>query len=43
MSWAGVQTDHAERCLGHIIGGVRGVYDRYAFDRLAALINRIVA
>jgi integrase len=50
MSRAGVPTDHAERCLGHIIGGVRGVYDRYeylqekrdAFNRLAALINSIV-
>jgi integrase len=28
MSRAGVPTDHAERCLGHVIGGVRGVYDR---------------
>jgi integrase len=50
MSRAGVPTDHAERCLGHIIGGVRGVYDRYeyleekreAFNRLAALISNIV-
>jgi integrase len=31
MSRAGVPSDHAERCLGHVIGGVRGVYDRYAF------------
>jgi integrase len=46
MSRAGVPTDHAERCLGHVILGVRGVYDRYeyleekrdAFNRLAALI-----
>jgi integrase len=50
MSRAGVPTDHAERALGHIIGGVRGVYDRHeyhrekkqAFDALAALIERIV-
>jgi integrase len=51
MSRAGVPTDHAERCLGHVIGGVRGVYDRHeyhrekaqAFEALAALIDRIVA
>jgi integrase len=50
MSRAGVTSDHAERCLGHKIGGVRAVYDRYeyydekrdAFERLAALIERIV-
>jgi integrase len=51
MSRSGVNSDHAERCLGHIIGGVRGVYVRYefydekkrAFESLAALIERIVA
>jgi integrase len=50
MSRAGVPSDHAERCMGHIIGGVRGVYDRHeylpekrrAFEMLAALIERIV-
>ena len=50
MSRAGVPTDHAERCLGHVIGGVRGVYDRHeyhrekaqGFEALAALIDRIV-
>jgi integrase len=31
MSRAGVNADHAERCLGHVIGGVRGVYDRHEF------------
>jgi integrase len=31
LSRAGVNPDHAERCLGHIIGGVRGVYDRWQF------------
>ena len=31
MSRAGVSADHAERCLGHVIGGVRGVYDRHEF------------
>jgi integrase len=50
MSRAGVPSDHAERCLGHVIGGVRGVYDRHAYrdemllayEKLAALISGIV-
>jgi integrase len=50
MSRAGVSTDHAERCLGHTMSGVRGTYDRYeyhrekqqAYEALAALIERIV-
>jgi len=50
MSRAGVPTDHAERCLGHVIGGVRGVYDRHeyhaekqqAFEALAGIVDRIV-
>jgi integrase len=50
MSRANVSPDHAERCLGHVIGGVRGTYDRYeyhaekkqAFEALAAQIERIV-
>jgi integrase len=50
MSRAGVPSDHAERALGHVIGGVRGVYDRHAFydekkqgfEALAAQIERIV-
>jgi hypothetical protein len=50
MSRAGVNADHAERCLGHVIPGVRGVYDRHAyhaemlaaFEVLAAQIERIV-
>jgi hypothetical protein len=49
MSRAGVNADVAERCLGHVIGGVRGVYDRHeyrhemlhAYERLAALIENI--
>jgi integrase len=32
MSRAGVDSDHAERCLGHVIPGVRGVYDRHSFE-----------
>jgi integrase len=51
MSRAGVPPDHAERCLGHIIGGVRGIYDRHeyyrekarAYELLAGLIERIVS
>ena len=31
MSRAGVNADHAERCLGHVIGGVRGTYDRHEY------------
>jgi integrase len=50
MSRAGVNADHAERCLGHAIPGVRGVYDRHeyrnekahAFEALAAVVARIV-
>jgi len=50
MSRAGVPSDHAERCLGHVLPGIRGTYDRHeylnekrhAFAALAALIERIV-
>jgi integrase len=50
MSRAGVDRDHAERCLGHVIGGVRGTYDRHryqtemlqAYEKLAALLERII-
>jgi len=50
MSRAGVPSDHAERCLGHVFGGVRGVYDRHAYrdemlmayEKLAALMSQIV-
>jgi integrase len=49
MSRAGVPSDHAERCLGHVLPGIRGTYDRHeylaekrqAFDALASLIARI--
>jgi hypothetical protein len=51
MTRAGVDADHAERCLGRVIGGVRGVYDRHAyaeekraaFEALAAHIERVLA
>jgi integrase len=50
MSRAGVNADIAERCLGHVIAGVRGTYDRHAyfdekkraFEALAALVKRIL-
>ena len=50
MSRAGVPGDHAERCLGHVVGGVRGTYDRHqyrsemlhAYEALAALVERII-
>jgi integrase len=50
MSRAGIDSDVAERCLGHVIGGVRGVYDRHsflgdkalAFEKLATTIEGIV-
>jgi integrase len=50
MSCAGVPSEHAERCLGHIIPGVEGIYDRHsyreemriAYERLATLIVQIV-
>ena len=31
MSRAGVPSDHAERALGHVIGGIRSTYDRHEF------------
>lgn len=39
MSRAKVPGDHAERVLGHVIGGVEGVYDRYEYldEKRAAL------
>jgi integrase len=50
MSRAGVRPDIAERVLGHVIGGVEGVYDRHKYDsekadaleRLASLVDSIV-
>jgi integrase len=50
MARAGVDSDHAERCLAHVIGGIRATYDRHsyrdeklrAFEALAAQIDRIV-
>jgi integrase len=50
LSRAGIPADISERCLGHALVGVRGVYDRHeyeaekrhAFEALAAQIERIV-
>jgi integrase len=50
LSRAGINPDIAERCLGHAIPGIRGIYDRHnyigemrhAFEALAAEIERIV-
>ena len=50
MSRAGVDKDIGERCLAHVIGGVRGTYDRWtyvdqkrdAFEKLAVLVGEIV-
>ena len=50
MSRAGVPERHAEQCLGHVISGVMGVYDRHryidemriAYEKLAAMIETIV-
>jgi integrase len=50
MSRAGVSSDIAERVLGHVMPGVRGVYDRHAYaaekhealERLAALLTTVL-
>jgi integrase len=50
MSRAKVPLDHAERALGHVIGGVRAAYDQHAYEpeilaayqSLAALVERVV-
>jgi integrase len=50
MSRAGVQSEYAERVLGHVIPGIEGVYNRHqytdekaaALTKLAALIKQIV-
>lgn len=51
LSRAGVRPDVGERILGHVQGGVAGIYDQYryheekadALRRLAALVGRIVS
>jgi len=49
MSRAGVNSDIAERCMGHALPGIRSIYDKYpyvlemqaAFEQLAAQIESI--
>jgi integrase len=51
MSRAGVASEHAERVLGHTVGGVEATYDRHSYytekkralEALAALVERIVS
>ena len=50
MGRIGAPDDHIERCMGHAIPGVRGVYDCYeyldekrkAFEALAGLVKLIL-
>jgi hypothetical protein len=50
MTQGVISRDHAERVLGHVIGGVEGVYDRHSYmdekagalEKLAQLIDRII-
>ena len=50
MARAGVSSEHAERVMGHALGGITAVYDRHSYRnekavalrKLAALIERIV-
>jgi integrase len=50
LSRCNVRPDIAEMCLGHSVGGIRGVYDKHeyldekraAYESLATLIERIV-
>ena len=50
MARAGIRPDHAGQCLGHVIAGVEGTYNRYdyapekrhAFSELAALVEVII-
>jgi len=51
MARAGVRPDISERVLGHVIGGVEGVYDQHSYldekrealERLAGMVERIVS
>jgi integrase len=50
MTRAKVPAEYAERCLGHVVAGVEGVYNRYeyleekraAFEALASLVHQIL-
>jgi integrase len=51
MARAGVQSEHAERVLGHALPSIEGIYNKYGYDpekalaleKLATLIAHIVA
>ena len=51
MSRARIRPDIAEKVMGHVVGGIEGVYDRHSYraekadalKRLAGLVERIVA
>jgi integrase len=45
MSRAKVDADHAERCMGHVIGGVKETYDRYEYldEKRAEALAQMVA
>jgi integrase len=43
MSRAGVSSEHAERVLGHIIGGVEGIYNRHEYRQEKAHALRALA
>ena len=43
MSRAGCDVDHSERALGHVVGGVRGVYDRHEFKAEKARVFEALA
>jgi len=50
MARAGISSEHAERALGHVIGGIEATYNRHAyeaekqkaFEALATLLQRII-
>jgi integrase len=50
MARAGVRPDISERVLGHVMGGVEGIYDRHSYadekraalEALAAMVERII-
>jgi integrase len=42
MSRAGVSSDHAELCLGHVLPGIRATYDRHSYrDEKAAALEAL--
>jgi integrase len=44
MSRAGVQSEYAERVLGHVIPGIEGVYNRHQYtDEKAAVLTKLAA